>query len=1570
MENPSLISDSQIEVSPAPVFGEGEVKDLRPSSPVGGYDSNLPSYDLIVSLNPTDVVESVKLNASPETPVVYKVILRNENGDVLYASESPVSSGTSVYLQEGINAATVSITVISINDKPVKGVTFDIVGCFEGVSTSSSGSSKQSTTMSEGTTSKKSGTTTSGITPSSSTSVSSTSSGRSTTSGGFTSTGTVSEGTTSKKSGTTTSGIILSSSTSVSSTSSVVLSSTSSGVSCLVDGVLFENMDFVDLSYSCEARICVDGDVVDVFNCSLYGPFSVCESSCDKHEFAVRSRVCRFTGEKVALVARNAGLLCSVDDSKSCYEGPCGSDCVVGPWSPWTECSASCNNAMEISKRTRTVIESAENGGKECGPLVDERLCDRPQCNDTCSEKNMEYSNCSNQCPFSCEHVMSLHNGNSAVQCVSNATCQHGCKCRPPYLLQDGVCVHPTECRCRFEFSDSDSSSSLSLSSSSMLHSTIGSLLSTLSNGDVIVITPQNPSNEDVSNSVQTEILPPNSWLERNCMNCSCDENGAVCAPIPGCGTTMMSSITTPGEWCSWSPWSACTYSEGQNTNLQSRKKICIPSNEIIDEETVACQPTECVINKAKLLLGMNKAVDATLELWIILSNGTTVNVDDGQIVEEKVVVQYLCGSIVCNNGILTVTSKPNCEYDCQWSSWSNYTTCNATCGMGYQSRTRIIIKPADINGLGKPCTEASSEMLPCNSDIQCPCDVSEWSDWTDCSVLCGGGITQRTRTKKNSNLSTCSSISTVEEDQCNIDACSQSTPNNVTALTPCNGGKIMQFCHNMTCPYTCANRQGLTQCQESHTCVDGCFCPPGELENSVGICVTPENCDCNMDQSNCHSCQESVCVNGQIQCVDKDQCDCQWTEWTQWTPCSRSCGDGQRSRERERGNPPTNGGRSCMGPNYDEEICHNEKCPTCYDVTSGLNYSVGANMPSDSSCLYCYCNENLEKACAPLPDDKKPVASWNDWSSWSACSATCGAGVKNRMRVCYDICRSGNTYSCPGEDSMQAQCNEDPCNPEDCQLNDAWEEESPCDAQCDGSAAIAYGYSVMKTSVKVPARYGGKCEDVRKIPCNKSCNVDCVVTSWSSFSPCTSTCSNEDLNCDPTCGTGIRTSHPIDFIEAKNNGTKCSEMTRSEPCQLANCTKKCETPMQNNVTKNLCRMKCSDLIKENVCHVAVGDEFVGCACQEPYLEQNGDCVLPKDCNCPWDMDKLGPRPSEYANNYVFSPGFVHQVECNNCTCADGIWNCGQQKCKQDCVLSEWTKWGTCNASCGEGIQKWTREIIQTALFGGTECDKILEKTENCRSQSQPCCDPSTELSTQCARTCEQMLNNQDAGNSCQPSCICKEPLVYDEVAKQCVELKNCSINQCVVNGVTYTSPYSSPNYVTCTYDICLLGAFTSKPLDVKDMPPCSLADQMRGNNGSPRIQDSSKCCYYTAEEPCSLVTSTLTSLLVLNNVTCELVKPLSESSCSGSCPGSFRYTNMAFSTVAAAELAQKTTASSDHMQQCSCCVPVQDGINDPKFLGLLNLECKDGRTVAYPSYHIKACACSVDPSGQCNRKR
>ncbi|XP_032094423.1 A disintegrin and metalloproteinase with thrombospondin motifs 13 isoform X1 [Thamnophis elegans] len=53
-----------------------------------------------------------------------------------------------------------------------------------------------------------------------------------------------------------------------------------------------------------------------------------------------------------------------------------------------------------------------------------------------------------------------------------------------------------------------------------------------------------------------------------------------------------------------------------------------------------------------------------------------------------------------------------------------------------------------------------------------------------------------------------------------------------------------------------------------------------------------------------------------------------QWSSWTSFTSCSRSCGGGIRSRQRQCNNPrPAFGGQPCQGEALEPEICHLQPC-------------------------------------------------------------------------------------------------------------------------------------------------------------------------------------------------------------------------------------------------------------------------------------------------------------------------------------------------------------------------------------------------------------------------------------------------------------------------------------------------------------------------------------------------------------------------------------------------------------------------------------------------------------------
>lgn len=66
------------------------------------------------------------------------------------------------------------------------------------------------------------------------------------------------------------------------------------------------------------------------------------------------------------------------------------------------------------------------------------------------------------------------------------------------------------------------------------------------------------------------------------------------------------------------------------------------------------------------------------------------------------------------------------------WSQWGAFSECSVTCGSGTRERTRTC-----VNGVvGQPdCVGVDSESQECSGDI-CPV-WGEWSDWGECNTAC-----------------------------------------------------------------------------------------------------------------------------------------------------------------------------------------------------------------------------------------------------------------------------------------------------------------------------------------------------------------------------------------------------------------------------------------------------------------------------------------------------------------------------------------------------------------------------------------------------------------------------------------------------------------------------------------------------------------------------------------------------------------------------------------------------------------------------------------------------------------
>uniref|UniRef100_K1QMN9 Neurotrypsin n=1 Tax=Magallana gigas TaxID=29159 RepID=K1QMN9_MAGGI len=190
--------------------------------------------------------------------------------------------------------------------------------------------------------------------------------------------------------------------------------------------------------------------------------------------------------------------------------------------------------------------------------------------------------------------------------------------------------------------------------------------------------------------------------------------------------------------------------------------------------------------------------------------------------------------SVVQNRTCADCNLTP-CPINGGFSFWSEWSQCSETCGGGVQGRNRSCTNPVPLYG-GTECDGQRQDFLECNTH-ECPIDgkYSDWGAWASCSVTCGGGTQLRKRT--------------------------------CTNPPPQFGGK------------ECSN----------------------ESEQS-------ENCNTN----NCP-------VDGT------------YSDWSAWMSCTVTCGGGTQLRKRTCTNPsPQFGGKPCAGPANEITECNTKPCSIC----------------------------------------------------------------------------------------------------------------------------------------------------------------------------------------------------------------------------------------------------------------------------------------------------------------------------------------------------------------------------------------------------------------------------------------------------------------------------------------------------------------------------------------------------------------------------------------------------------------------------------------------------------------
>ncbi|KAI5630251.1 otogelin, partial [Silurus asotus] len=104
----------------------------------------------------------------------------------------------------------------------------------------------------------------------------------------------------------------------------------------------------------------------------------------------------------------------------------------------------------------------------------------------------------------------------------------------------------------------------------------------------------------------------------------------------------------------------------------------------------------------------------------------------------------------------------------------------------------------------------------------------------------------------------------------------------------------------------------------------------------------------------------------------------------------------------------------------------------------------------------------------------------------------------------------------------------------------------------------------------------------------------------------------------------------------------------------FSQCEIQCPAKLIHRECIKCCPVHCNT---EHICIDSKLQCLDGCYCPNDLIYENGICVKLSDCPC------------EH-RGMLYPSGHTIQEECNNCTCAGGVWNCTEQSCPGECSVT------------------------------------------------------------------------------------------------------------------------------------------------------------------------------------------------------------------------------------------------------------------------------------------------------------
>ncbi|XP_066014754.1 coadhesin isoform X2 [Pocillopora verrucosa] len=532
------------------------------------------------------------------------------------------------------------------------------------------------------------------------------------------------------------------------------------------------------------------------------------------------------------------------------------------------------------------------------------------------------------------------------------------------------------------------------------------------------------------------------------------------------------------GGFSDWSEWNTCSVTCG--TGFQLRQRNC--TNPPPAHGGQKCDSEDFTEVRNCTASACYAKVDGGFSEW---SNWTTCSASCGSGFQ----LRYRnCTSPLPAHGGKSCESRNftdvrtclmgacNLPVDGGFSEWSNWTACGVVCGTGFQLRHRNCTSPSPAYG-GKSCESKNfTEGRTCAmGPCQLPVDggFSEWSDWTTCSVSCGSGFQLRYR--------------------------------NCTSPPPAHGGKSCES-RNFTDVRTCL----MGACNLP---VDGGFSEWSNWTTCSVVCGTGfqlrhRNCTSPSPAYGGKSCESKNFTEGRTCAMGPCQLpvDGGFSEWSNWTNCSVPCGTGFQLRHRNCSSPPpAHEGQGCESKNFTEgRICVMGPChvpvnggfsewsnwTTC-SVSCGTGYQLRHRNCTSPPPAYggqdCESGKFTEGQTCVMEACRLPVdGGFSEWSDWTTCSVSCGNGFQLRHRNCTSPPPAHGGKSCEGKNFTDVRnCSTTECFSKVDGGFSKWSAWTTCSASCGTGLQLRY-----RNCTNPPPAHGGKNCESRNIYEGRSCNM------------------------------------------------------------------------------------------------------------------------------------------------------------------------------------------------------------------------------------------------------------------------------------------------------------------------------------------------------------------------------------------------------------------------------------------------------------------------------------------------